>query len=110
MEGRKRKGYAWAFLAGLTAALAAISAKLFTSQVTSFILYPIFLGPIFCSVSLDFTLIPYIWSNLYSLLFISSFFVCCEEKKELNGQILLVSIVCVRQFNKHEVSNKNKYD
>ncbi|KAK4599935.1 uncharacterized protein LOC142641712 [Castanea sativa] len=36
MEGRKRKGYAWAFLAGLTAALAAISAKLFTSQFVKF--------------------------------------------------------------------------
>ncbi|KAF8405338.1 hypothetical protein HHK36_010242 [Tetracentron sinense] len=32
MEGKKSKGYAWAISAGLTAALAAISAKLFSSQ------------------------------------------------------------------------------
>ncbi|GMY28304.1 cell growth defect protein [Fagus crenata] len=36
MDARKRKGYAWAFSAGLTAALAAISAKLFTSQFVRF--------------------------------------------------------------------------
>ncbi|XP_062164681.1 uncharacterized protein LOC133871286 isoform X1 [Alnus glutinosa] len=32
MDAGKRKGYAWAVSAGLNAALAAISAKLFTSQ------------------------------------------------------------------------------
>ncbi|KAG2698438.1 hypothetical protein I3843_07G150800 [Carya illinoinensis] len=36
MEGRERKGYAWAISAGITAALAAISAKLFTSQFVRF--------------------------------------------------------------------------
>ncbi|KAA8537551.1 hypothetical protein F0562_027159 [Nyssa sinensis] len=33
MEGNKKKGYAWAISAGLNAALAAISAKLFLSQL-----------------------------------------------------------------------------
>ncbi|KAJ4702067.1 Cell growth defect factor 2 [Melia azedarach] len=33
MEGRKSGGYAWAVSAGLNAALAAISAKFFSSQV-----------------------------------------------------------------------------
>ncbi|EXC04190.1 hypothetical protein L484_019398 [Morus notabilis] len=33
MEGNNRIGYAWAVSAGLTAALAAISAKRFTSQI-----------------------------------------------------------------------------
>lgn len=84
MEGRKRKGYAWAFLAGLTAALAAISAKLFTSQVPSFILYPIFLCPIFCSISLDFTLIPYIWSNLYFSFIHFCIFCMLWKKKKAN--------------------------
>ncbi|KAK1555911.1 hypothetical protein Q3G72_033246 [Acer saccharum] len=32
MVGRKGKGYAWAFSAGLNAALAAVSAKFFSSQ------------------------------------------------------------------------------
>ena len=33
MEGKKSRGYAWAISAGINAALAAISAKLFSSQV-----------------------------------------------------------------------------
>ncbi|KAK3231758.1 hypothetical protein Dsin_003639 [Dipteronia sinensis] len=36
MEGRKGKGYAWAFSAGLNAALAAVSAKFFSSQVIKY--------------------------------------------------------------------------
>ncbi len=87
MDARKRKGYAWAFSAGLTAALAAISAKLFTSQVHSpfsfsnigpllhllshtyaedplrsliffhYLQYPSYSVTYLCSISLDFTLI-----------------------------------------------------
>lgn len=37
MEGRKSKGYMWAILAGLNAALAAISAKFISSQVFIFL-------------------------------------------------------------------------
>jgi len=34
MEGNRKRGYAWAISAGLNAALAAIAAKFFLSQVT----------------------------------------------------------------------------
>lgn len=36
MEGRKSRGYTWAILAGLNAALAAVSAKFISSQVFIF--------------------------------------------------------------------------
>ncbi|KAK2660675.1 hypothetical protein Ddye_007208 [Dipteronia dyeriana] len=42
MEGRKGKGYAWAFSAGLNAALAAVSAKFFSSQVIKYSLVILF--------------------------------------------------------------------
>ncbi|PQQ12958.1 uncharacterized protein Pyn_31544 [Prunus yedoensis var. nudiflora] len=36
MEGNNKKGYAWAISAGLNAALAAVSAKLITSQIVRY--------------------------------------------------------------------------
>ncbi|XP_034675163.1 uncharacterized protein LOC117906292 [Vitis riparia] len=42
MEGKKSRGYAWAISAGVNAALAAISAKLFSSQVIKYGLVIIF--------------------------------------------------------------------
>ncbi|KAL5778148.1 hypothetical protein ACOSP7_011074 [Xanthoceras sorbifolium] len=42
MEGRKGKGYGWAISAGLNAALAAVSAKFFSSQLVKYCMIIIF--------------------------------------------------------------------